>query len=270
MNPSVRRTSLVSATALAALTLTGLAGSAAAKKSKPACGISYLPLVTGSIWTYEPVEPPVPLSETDAERVKKAKQLNTPPPKQVVITVLSVEDEKGGSVITLEEKADTLTRKTVLHCTRKGLEIDPQSFFFAAEPGGGLNMTLANVEREGSLPGASGFRKGKSSTVAIKADLERTAHEGTKATINNGKIQVERTVFPGINENVSTPAGAFKKATRVEFDLTGRAAVEPNIERFFEIKIDWRGIFWFQDGVGLVQARNRSGIWYQLTSYELK
>lgn len=271
MNPTVRRTTLVSATAVAALTLAGLAGPAAAgRKSKPACGISYLPLVTGNMWTYEPVDPPVPLSEADNERLTKAKQMNPPPPKQVVITVLSVEDEKGGSVITLEEKADTFTRKTVLHCTKKGLDIDPQSFFFAAEPGGGLGMTLTDVQRDGSLPGSSGFRKGKSSTVSIKANLERKAAEGTGAEIKNGKVEIERTVFPGITESVSTPAGEFRKAARVEFDLTGRAAVEPNIEKFYEIKIDWRGIFWFQNGVGLVQARNRSGIWYQLTAYESK
>jgi hypothetical protein len=233
-------------------------------KPKPACGITYLPLIEGSVWSYEPTDSPFTLTDEQREALEKNKLKLTPPPSKIVIKVTSVTTEGATTTIKLEEAADKRVRTTTLSCTAGQLEVDPQSFFYAIEPGGGILMELDKITRTGAaFPGSKGFKKGVSSTESLRADLERQASEGTGATLTDGKVALELTLHSGVAEQVGTPSGKHNKAVRVDFDLAGRVSVAPNSDKEYELSLA-RGIMWFQPGVGLVQATNRDGQWFQL------
>ncbi|HUH03180.1 MAG TPA: hypothetical protein VML75_14385 [Kofleriaceae bacterium] len=253
--------------------LAAAAGPAAAQRAKtspPACGLAYLPMVEGNEWSYEPTDSPVPLTDEQRDALEKNKLKLTPPPAKVIIKVLQVTTEGGRTTITLEESADQLVRKTTLSCDKNQLEMDPQSFFYALEPGGGVMMELGNLNRTGAaFPGSKGFKRGGSSAESLRADITRNATEGSGATLTDGKLALELTLRAGNAEQVATPAGKHKSAVRVDFDLTGRVAVAPNMDKEFELSLA-RGVMWFQPGIGLVQGTNRDGQWFQLVDLTLR
>lgn len=248
----------------------GPAAAQRAKPSAPACGLTYLPMVEGNEWSYEPTDSPIPLTDEQREALEKNKLKLTPPPAKVIIKVLQVTTEGSKTTVVLEESADKLVRKTTLSCDKNQLEMDPQSFFYALEPGGGILMELGNVNRTGAaFPGSKGFKKGSSATESLRADITRKATEGSGATLTDGRLALEVTRRAGNPEQVATPAGKHKGAVRVDFDLAGRAAVAPNIDKEYELSLA-RGVMWFQPGVGLVQGTNRDGQWFQLVDVTLK
>jgi hypothetical protein len=254
------------------------------KKGKPACGITYLPLVEGNQWTYGPVQAPTPENEDQKKFLDGLAKLAPPHPKEVRITVVSVEKAGGGAEVTLEEitelygeknekgeqlKGAEIKLETKLRCTAKSLEIDPNSFFFAAESGGGLLMELENVKRTGDpFPGKQGFRRGKKWSSEIKGDVTRHATEGTGATMTSGRVEMEREMTVGPTELLATPTGTYR-ADSVWFQMSGRAFVEPDIKTGSEMALGVPGTLWFEKKVGVVQAKNRSGQYFQLTSMKL-
>lgn len=262
---------LVAAAAAALVAAPSSADAQRAKKPQPACGISYLPLVEGAQWTYEPFASPIPITEEDQAQLTKWAWVSPPAPTKITIKVTKVETTETGATITLDEAVDRASRFTTITCTPTSLEIDPQSFFFAVEPGGALLMNLSDVKREGGLAGAKGWKKHPFKTVTtVAAKLARDPTDGTGAEVTGGTVELERTLYVGAVESVQTPSGKHDKAQRLEFDLAGRVAVAPKLEKRIEIPLRWRGMMWFQDGVGLVQARNRIGHWFQLTEHNLK
>lgn len=273
MNSTVSVFPRVIVVTVAACGLLALAAPAAAQRAKatpPACGISYLPMVEGNEWIYEPTDSPLPLTDEQREALEKNKLKVTPPPAKLTIKVVSVKTEGGTTTITLEEAADKVVRTTTLRCDKNQLEVDPQSFFYAAEPGGGVLMELSNVTRTGAaFPGSKGFKRSAESTESLRADITRKATEGSGATLTNGKLALELTLTAGNAEQVAGPAGKHKGAVRVDVGLAGRVAVGPNLDKEFELPIS-RGVLWFQPGVGLVQATNRDGQWFQLVDLTLK
>lgn len=242
----------------------------AAGKPAPACGIDYLPLVEGAQWTYEPFSSPLPISEEDQAQLTKWAFYSPAPPAKIVIKVESIATEGDATVVTLDENADGASRKTTISCTKNGLSIDPQSFFFAVEPGGALLMELSDVKQTGELPGSKGWKKTDKITVTVTAKLARTSTEGTGAELTGGMVELERNSYTGGLESVATPTGRHDKSQRVEFELLGRVAVEPKMDKPIDLPLRWRGYMWFKNGVGLVQARNRIGQWFQLTEHNLK
>lgn len=247
----------------AALTLPAAAAHAQrrAKKPRPACGIIYLPLVAGNEWTYEYVPPPPP---------KKGEPPRLPlvfPPKKVHIKVLTVTPPKKGkrnapTVIELEETVSKLVKKTTLRCTRKSLEVSPQSFFFAGEPGGGVKMELIGLQRTGkSYPGAKGFRTITSNELTITAGIKREAAH-PKLKLDTVNLSMTRTLTWEGPQKVSGPAGEFSKAIRIRLEVSGKVKLN-NKETLFPQNVP--GALWFVKGVGLVKSYNTLGQQYQLT-----
>jgi len=250
------------------------------KKSAPACGINYLPLVEGNQWTYGPVQAPAPENEDQKKFLDGLAKLAPPHPKKIEITVVSVAKAAGGvTEITLQEvtelygkddaKGDEIKLETKLRCTPKTLEIDPNSFFFAAESGGGLLMSLHDVQRSGDpFPGKRGFRRGAKWSSEIKGEVTRHATENTDATMTNGRIELEREMTVGPTEILATPTGTYR-ADSVWFQMSGRAFVEPDMKTGSEMALGVPGTLWFENKVGIVQAKNRSGQYFQLTAVKL-
>ncbi len=258
-----------------ALALFAPAPARAQKKPKPACGIQYLPLVEGNQWTYEPMASPAPQNEDEKKRLQILNRLTPKPPKQVDVKVLSVvPQDQGITEITLQEISteqndQKVEKKTVLHCTNKTLQIDPQSFFFSGEPGGGLLMELSNLTWDGSFPGRQGWRRADKWLIKVTGDLKRGTTEGTGAVLSDGKIEIERAITVGPKERLATASGSYNRAQGVWFVMSGRAAVGPDLDKSLEIPLGENGILWFEDRVGMVQSKNRSGQWYQLVDKKL-
>src|SRR5687768_18620774 len=83
---------LVPATALAKPKADAKAGGKA-----PACGVKLLPLAVGNQWTYNSIAAPLPPPDA-------IKRLSPAQPKAIIVTVKSVENKGGETVVTLEEK----------------------------------------------------------------------------------------------------------------------------------------------------------------------
>jgi hypothetical protein len=247
----------------------------AQKKPKPACGIRYLPLIDGNSWSYEPMASPIALTADEKKRLLALEAHAPKPPRKIDIKVVGVvPQEDGSTVITLQETTvhqndDKVERETTLRCTSKKMEISPQSFFFAGEPGGGLKMELTNLVWDDSFPGRQGFRQARIWLIKVTGDLARDTTKGTGAKLSGGKIEIERKITVALRERLTTASGTYKQAVAVWYQMSGRASVGPNLDKSVEIPLGENGILWFQDGVGMVQVRNRSAQWYQLVDKTL-
>src|SRR5262245_48982979 len=118
---------------LLAISVLGLAGAGAllargAKgppPPKPACGMTWLNLAPGNMWKY-----------SDGR-------------SEVTVTIQEVPPDKDGATIKVLENPATGAGTTTWTCDKEGLRIDPQSFYFAGEPGPMFGMTFALKDRKG-------------------------------------------------------------------------------------------------------------------------
>ncbi len=264
-NPLRKLVLLAGAAALLLSSSPVLAQARKAKKPKPACGISWLPMTVGTEWTYDYIPPPPP-KEGEPERLPLVF-----PPKQVIIRVKAVtkpkKGKKGPTEIELEETADKLVRKTILKCTTKSLEVSPQSFFFAGEPGGGTNVELSNQHRTGkSFPGAKGFaRRGQTHELTLTGDIKRNSKQ--KIKLDTVSLSVTRTLSYEGEQKVTAPAGEFPRAMRVRLEVSGKVKLK-NKETLFPQNVP--GAMWFVKGVGVVQSYNTLGQQYRLNATSIK
>jgi hypothetical protein len=261
--------------ALSLAAVTALVQPAAAqpkpKAARPACGITWLPMVEGREWVYTPTVSSDPEELTDEQQAARDRAKKSAPKEaaQVTIKVLKVEESPAGATITLEETADKLVQQTTLKCTKDGYDIPPQSFFFAGEPGGGLQMKLDKIESSGvGFPGLKGFLpKKQKSKLTIKAEVTREPTADSGAVLPPAKLEVELEL-----ENLGPsplfwgPKGTAARGDNIEFELTGRASVPPALDKTFEIPLGSKGRFWFVPGLGMAQVANRLGHWYLLQS----
>lgn len=259
--PSTSRRLLSALTAVAvvaSVAATAATASAQAnRKAAPACGIKYLPMVPGTEWVYDYVPPPPP-KEGEPEQLPLVF-----PPKSITIKVVSVtppkKGKRGPTEIVLEETTEKLVHKTTLQCTGTELAVSPQSFFFAGEPGGGVQVELSNIHRTGkSYPGARGFIRAQTFELTLTADVKRSSAE--KITLDPVSLSVTRTLTHEGQQKVSGPAGEFK-ATRIRLEVSGKVKLN-NKETLFPRNVP--GALWFADGVGLVQSYNTLGQQYRL------
>jgi hypothetical protein len=268
--------------ALFALTVVPLVAQAAPKakaaaagaSSKPACGVTVLPLSVGNNWTYSAVAAPLPATSDIA-------RISPPVPKSFLITVKSVETKGADTVVTLEEKITYDYTKdpkkpvledrvvtTTITCNAKKFDISPESFFFAAEPGGYAGMTLDKVERKGTswiLP------KGTFGETEWPEDLvinwTRNAFEKSGAKFGGGKLELERRITPLEPEAVITKAGSYPKAEKLAIKTTGRVTLTQPLSadlKPMELPADWINQLWFVEGTGVVQSLNRYAQMFQL------
>lgn len=224
------------------------------KKSKPACGIKYLPLAEGNSWTYASV---------DQSPIKR-RGIKMPPPASFTATVISVKGSSNSATVTLEESYRDEKKQTTITCDSKGMVVDPQSFFYTGEVGGGIGMTITDIKRsETTWPGRSGFSKGGTWREDIVATVTRAVAPGAKLEKHQAaRFEIERTVTVKGKETATTPMGEFRRAQLVKLDIEGRATGEgeksvgmPTAE----------AKFWFIDKTGVVRVENRFGHIWELT-----
>ena len=247
----------LSATACA-LALSAPASELAAKPARPqrpACGISYLPLVPGTTWVYEFVQPP---------ELEEAAGPRTEPPSTLEIEVVEVAERGGQTTISLEERYRDVAVKTQLRCDRGSLTVPPESFFFAGEPGGGRGMTFEIESSEGQFyPGRGSLKAGDSFYVALKGRVARPSAAAKTAAHAVAHLEIERKADVGETEEVETSMGPMK-ARSIAIVLSGRAAVEPAVGEPVHMP-ETRSELLFVDDVGLVRAYNRLAHGWQLS-----
>jgi hypothetical protein len=254
---------------LAGGALTVLAPTDAAAQAKPkvtrACGISAIPLTLGNQWTYEGVGAP-------AERQLNAgaQRLTPPAPKKVVIQVTSVESQGDVTTVTLSEDTDGRVINTIITCGAPNkIEIDPNSFFFAAEAGGSWNVNLSEVvQKAPTLNLAGGKLAGPEWRNDITAKWERVATPNTGANLGKGSIEMERRFVFGPTATLILPPGQYI-GREVTLEITGRVTLDPPAEKPLEMPANFRASLWFTDGVGVVQAINGFAHMYILTAVKI-
>lgn len=266
------------ALALVALPVTALAQPKG--RGKPACGVTLLPLVEGNQWTYSFV----PAKDAAAPEIARIAPAT---PKGFVITVKSVETKGGETVVTLEEKLtydytkdpkkqvieERLVTSTIT-CSAKKFDVSPESFFFAGEPGGYLGLAIDKLDRKGTTlqltNGKIGLNEWADDLTIV---YSKKPFANSNATLQNGKLELERRFTPLESEDVMTKSTAFPKAEKLAVKTTGRVTLDkpltPDLKPM-ELPADWINIFWFSPGTGLVQAQNRFAHVYQLVDSQLK
>jgi len=259
---------------------------AAGGKSPPACGAKVLPLVTGNVWKYVPFPAPQPIA---VELTKLAPRQ----PKTIVITVKSVETKGTETVAMLEEKityeitpandekkkpavmAEVLVASTIT-CSKTKFEISPDSFFFAAEPGGFRELTFDKLERskDTSWKLTNGTVGDDPWREDIVAHFTRVPAKGANVQISAGKLELERTFTPEKPEVVVTASGEhYPRAEKLALVTTGRVTLDKPVSPSpvpSELPKNWISKFWVQDDVGVVQALNMYAHMYQLAESQLK
>lgn len=250
--------------ALLALVATLLAAPLAAqaqsqpkKKVKPACGLRMLPLAEGSQWTYNYYVP---------EGVQLPPGVRIQEPSSLTIKVVKVEKSGDKTLISLEESYRKIVVKTQLQCDKSGLVIPPDSFFFAGQPGGGLQMTVGPIERkaETNVFAGGGF-KGEA-FEELKTKVTRLPSAGTGAVLVPASLELERKqAVSAIKESVET-AKETVKATRLIINLTGRATLDSTPDKPLPMPQLDVAMYFLQD-VGVVQVRNSLGQGWKLNEY---
>jgi hypothetical protein len=264
MISSTARLALASLAALLISTGVAEAQKKKSKKGKPsagaaaACGLDFLPLVEGTVWTYEPFTP------GDAP---DAPGLRVKAPEALTLRVASVQQSGGQTRITVEESWRKVTVKTELTCSKEQLQVPPQSFFFAGEPGGGLGIELQNLQSTGEsfLAGKRGLAG--ETYQELKAMAIRTPAEGSEARIAQATLEVERKMVVRGRETTESAMGDHR-AIKVQVQTTGRSALESQKDKPFNMPaLD--STLWFAPGVGMVRAETSAGTGWRLTGHKV-
>ena len=253
---------------------------AAGGTARPACGVTWLPLVEGNTWSYQATAAPLPATP-DIARVAPLF------PKGFVITVKSVVTQGPDTVVTLEEKVTyDMTKDTkkplieerlvtsTITCNAKKFDISPESFFFNAEPGGFTGLSIDKIEHKAA--GTTFPFKGGQWADTWRDDViitwTRKATEGSFATFGSGTLELERQYTAQDPETITIKAGVYK-AEKIGVQTSGRVTLTPSLTadlKPMELPGDWVNQLWFVDGVGVVQGLNHYAHMYQLVESTLK
>jgi len=248
-------------------------------KAVATCGAKILPLVEGNKWTFGFVESGAPGRE-DLFKLVPAQ------PSQIVISVKSIETKGDETVVTLEEKTtadlskdskkhilDERTINSTITCGRTKFEISPDSFFFSGEPGGYFGITFDKLERPKDttwklVNGTIGDQQWREDIVA---HFTRTPTPGSGATLDSGKLELERKFIPAQPEQVNTKVGLYT-AERLAVTTTGRITLDHGQPetKLAELPANWVNQLWLVPNVGVIQVLNAYGHKYMLTDVQLK
>lgn len=262
----------------------------AGAKPTPACGARVLPLIEGNTWTYSAVTAPNPAEPEMARIIPRQ-------PKQIVITVKSVEAKGTDTVVALEEKVSyeiipeskdpkkpptpTKTDVTVqssIVCNKTKFEISPDSFFFSGEPGGYHELTFDKIERsrDTSFKLTNGAFGDAAWREDIVAKFTRHPTKESAAVMSGGKLELERSFTPETAETITMANGKqYSKAEKLALKTSGRVTLDTSATgqpaKPSELPADWVTKFWFAPDVGIVQTLNvRYAHMYQMTSFTTK
>lgn len=246
---------LASGLALAAVAL------ARPASADPACDASFLALEEGAVWEYEREVP------EDGEQALGEADLALKLPTELTVEVKEIAEDGDDTVVVLREVFGTIEQTPEIRCTGEGIVVSPHSFLSVGEPGGGVGMELEERDRRGpSYP--DGLRPGARWSSWVESEFQQTAAEGTGAEHPSGEIQIERDMVALGRVSLELDDDRTFRPFRVDFELEGRAMVEPALDRAVEIPADAQGALWFQPGVGLVRAVNRYGHDWTLANHE--
>jgi len=248
-------------------------------KATGACGARVLPLVEGNTWTYgfvaAPIQPPAELQK-----------LMPSEPRQITITVKSIEPKGLETLVTLEEKTvadlskdprkhilDERTLTTTITCSRTKFEISPDSFLFAGEPGGYFGLTFTKLDHPKDttwklINGGIGEGDWREDIIA---HFNRTGVPGSGAKLDSGKLELERKFTPAQPERLNTKVGLYT-AERLALVTTGRVTLDhpqPDVKAM-ELPAAWFNQLWLVPNVGVVQVLNAYAHMYMLTDVQLK
>lgn len=222
---------------------------------KPACGLRVLPMAPGVQWTYQYFVP---------EGVQLPPGVRIQDPPTTTIKVVKVEKSGDKTIISLEESYRKVVVKTQLECDKKGLIVPPESFFFAGQPGGGLQMTLGKIDRIAETNiFAGGSMKGEA-REDLKTSVTRIPSEGSGAILAPAKLEIERKMVVNPNKEVIESGIKSHKANRLTINMTGRATLDTTPDKPFNMPQLDVAMF-FEPDVGVVQVRNSLGQGWKLS-----
>ena len=181
----------------------------------------------------------------------------------------------------MQEDVDGRKLKTSITCTADKFTIDPQSFFFAGEPGGAFHLELSDFQHKDgtTLKLVGGKLTGPDWRDDVVGAWKQTPTEGADAKLWQGKLEIERYFKIAGADDITTSldgqAHTFTKAQKVTLEITGRVTLDPPEANAFEFPMGYLNTFWFSDGVGIVQTQNSYGPpdyghTYQLVSMKLQ
>jgi hypothetical protein len=260
--PSVHRRIALIALAAAVAALPASADAQRKKKKskvKPACGLKVLPFAEGTEWKYQYFVP---------EGVQLPPGVRVQDPPELLIKVSKVARSGAKTVIGLEESYRKVVVKTELECDAKGLTVPPDSFFFAGQPGGGLQMKLGKVERKAET---NVFEKGALKGEAfeeLKTDATREPSPNSGAVLAPAKVEIERKMTVGAQKETVESGITSHKATRLTIQMTGRATLESTPDKPFNVPTLDVAMF-FEPDVGVVQVRNSQGQGWKLAEHKV-
>ncbi len=262
MLPVYRRIALIAlAAAVAALPASADAQKKKKKKSKvkPACGLKVLPFAEGMEWKYQYFVP---------EGVQLPPGVRVQDPPELLIKVTKVAKNGAKTVIGLEESYRKVVVKTELECDAKGLTVPPDSFFFAGQPGGGLQMKLGKIERKAETNVFEGGKLKGEAFEEIKTDVTREPSPNTGAVLVPAKVEIERKMTVGAQKETIESGITSHKATRLTIQMTGRATLQSTPDKPFNVPTLDIAMF-FEPDVGVVQVRNSQGQGWKLAEHKI-
>ena len=228
-------------------------GLANAKPSAAPCGADFLPLAEGTEWSYEFFVP---------ESIEPAAGLHVIDPDKVHIRVLEVTKKGDSATIKLEESYRKVTTHTQIECSKDGLRVPLESFFFAGQPGGGLGMKLDGLTRKGD---SFGLKKGKplDGYQEFVTTAVRQPTEGSGAILDPARLEVERKAVV-LGKQATDSGLGDHTATRIDVRMTARAALDSQAGKPFNMP-EVQTAMWFANGVGLVRVESSLGRGWKLT-----
>ncbi len=275
----MRNTFLVSILSFVGLCATAsIAHAQPANKGKVqrACGETVIPLAVGHEWVYKPITPlgQPPPNPNDAKKYP-------PRAKQITIDVVGIETANNVTTVQLQEDVDGHKLKTSITCTADKFTVDPQSFFFAGEPGGAYHLEFTDFQHKDgtTLKLAGGKLSGPDWRDDVIGSWKQTPTQGADAKLWQGKLEIERAFKIAGTDDITTSldgqAHTFAKAQKVTLDITGRITLDPPDPNPSEFPDGYSNTFWFADDIGVVQTQNsygppNYGHTYQLVSVKLQ
>jgi hypothetical protein len=235
-------------------------------KKDGACGMSNLPLAVGNSWTYR---------ATDKVTAKT---------REVIIKVTEIgkgKDQAGkdATIITVEEQYQGSVLKAQWTCTPAGgLQIAPESMFFAAEPGGGIGMVTTITSREQvTFPPDAGLTNDSRWVERVSADLTRPSvaeANGKEAPVVAAKhkpahIDIQRHITDVQNENVTVPIADFKNTMKIIFEIRGETTVETEKYPLAGQNEKHPGTYWIVKGLGIVKMQDNFDTEWDLVATSL-
>ena len=227
---------------------------AAGKPGAPACGISFLPLVEGTEWTYKHFVP---------ENAEIPPGLHVNAPETLTVRVDKVTPSADGATITVTESYRKVSVTRELTCSKDALQIPIDSFFFNGEPGGGIAIKIDKVERKGDSFVLKGGLK-ENTFQEFRATATRVPTDKSGAAIPPAALEVERKMTVLGKQPTESDVGEHKTAIRVDIELTGRAALDTQKDKPLNMATIPSSM-WFQPGVGLVRVESRLGWGWRLS-----